>query len=379
MYPTRLIRRFRLVERKFREARMFADAVSSPRHPIMAHIVPIRRCNLSCAYCNEYDNSSKPVPMAEMIHRVDQLARLGTSIVTISGGEPLLHPDLEEIIRSIRARRMIATLISNGYLLTPQRIMRLNRAGLDQFEISIDNVLPDDVSKKSLKVLDPKLAWLNKYAVFDVCVNSVIGASFCAPEDTIRIALRARSLGFKHTIGIVHDRSGQLRSLTEQQQTILNDASIQNKSVFSFARYNEFQMNLAHGLPNRWHCRAGSRYLYICEDGMVHWCSQQRGHPGIPLDRYGREQLDHEFHSIKSCAPYCTIGCVHRVAMLDSLREEPRATLDEWMSSTGGKATRAKHPPLVRLLSWIYLAPKSSIRRRLFVRLTLRLLGVSQS
>ena len=63
------------------------------RHPILAHLIPTRRCNLACGYCNEYDDHSKPVPTAEMLRRVDLLAALGTTIITISGGEPLLHPE----------------------------------------------------------------------------------------------------------------------------------------------------------------------------------------------------------------------------------------------------------------------------------------------
>ena len=46
---------------------------------------------------------------------------------------------------------MLAGLITNGYLLTAERIERLNRAGLDHMQISIDNVMPDEVSKKSLQ------------------------------------------------------------------------------------------------------------------------------------------------------------------------------------------------------------------------------------
>jgi len=92
-----------------------------------------------------------------MPRRVDKLAELGTTIITISGGEPLLHPELDSIIRRIRDHGAIATLISNGYLLTPERIRQLNRAGLDYLQISIDNVKPDEVSQKSLKVLDRKL------------------------------------------------------------------------------------------------------------------------------------------------------------------------------------------------------------------------------
>jgi MoaA/NifB/PqqE/SkfB family radical SAM enzyme len=98
-----------------------------------------------------------PVPLETMLRRIDHLADLGTTIITLSGGEPTLHPDLDAIIRRIHNRGAIATLITNGLLLTPDRIRALNRAGLDYLQISIDNVAPDDVSKKSLRVLDRKL------------------------------------------------------------------------------------------------------------------------------------------------------------------------------------------------------------------------------
>src|SRR5262245_31086984 len=115
---------------------MIAQALKSPRHPILAHIVPIRRCNLSCAYCNEYDSFSDPVPLGEMLHRLDLLAGLGTTVITLSGGEPLLHPHVVEIVRHIRSIGVIAQLITNGYLLTPELIRRFNHAGLDHLQIS---------------------------------------------------------------------------------------------------------------------------------------------------------------------------------------------------------------------------------------------------
>jgi uncharacterized Fe-S cluster-containing radical SAM superfamily protein len=140
-------RKLRAVPRRLREARMFAKAMRSPRHPIVTHIIPTRRCNLACAYCNEYDNFSQPVPTEEMLRRVDRLAALGTTIITISGGEPLLHPQLDCIISRIHEHGIIPTLIINGYLLNPERIRRLNRTGLHQLQISIDNLAPDDISK----------------------------------------------------------------------------------------------------------------------------------------------------------------------------------------------------------------------------------------
>ena len=188
MTLARIKRKLLAVPRRLREARMFAKAMRSDGHPILAHIIPTRRCNLSCAYCNEYDNFSKPVPIEEMLRRIDRLAALGTTIITISGGEPLLHPDLDLIIRRIRDRRIIPTLITNGYLLTPARIRRLNRAGLHNLQISIDNVRPDEVSKKSLSVLDQKLRWLADYAEFDVNINAVVGAGIRNPEDALAVA-----------------------------------------------------------------------------------------------------------------------------------------------------------------------------------------------
>ena len=74
------------------------------------------------------------------------------------------------------------------------------------------------------------------------------------------------------------------------------------------------------GLRNDWRCRAGARYLYICEDGLVHYCSQQRGYPGVPLATYSREDLRREYVTEKSCAPHCTVSCVHQVSIFDSWR-----------------------------------------------------------
>ena len=136
---------------------MLIGALRHKYQPVAAHLIPIRRCNLSCAYCNEYDGHSAPVPLPDLLRRIDRLSELGTGIITLSGGEPLLHPELDAVIRRIRDRGAIATLITNGYLLSRERIERLNRAGLDHLQISIDNLKPDAVSKKSLKVLDQKL------------------------------------------------------------------------------------------------------------------------------------------------------------------------------------------------------------------------------
>jgi len=287
-------------------------------HPLLAHLIPMRRCNLSCVYCNEYDDFSAPVPTPELFRRIDRLASFGTSILTISGGEPLLHPDLDAIIRRIRSHGIICGLITNGYLLTAERIQRLNRARLEYLQISIDNLQPDEVSMKSLKVLDKKLLLLAEHADFQVNINSVVGAGIRNPEDAAVIARRAVSLGFTTTIGILHDASGQLRPLGAKEQEVYGAVKDLGKSWY--ARFNRFQREIAYGRPHEWRCRAGSRYMYICEDGLVHYCSQQRGYPGIPIEKYTVEDLRREYHTEKSCAPYCTISCAQQIALVDNWR-----------------------------------------------------------
>src|SRR3989442_7088992 len=123
--PTTWSRRLKGMHRNLRGAKMVTRALLSTDHPLLAHIIPLRRCNLACEYCNEYDDFSKPVATEVMFQRVDKLAALGTSVVTISGGEPLLHPELDQITARIRQHRIVSGMITNGYLLDPERIERL--------------------------------------------------------------------------------------------------------------------------------------------------------------------------------------------------------------------------------------------------------------
>jgi MoaA/NifB/PqqE/SkfB family radical SAM enzyme len=313
------MRKSKFVKQKLRQFSFIGRALASTRHPVLAHLIPMRRCNLACGYCNEYDHTSAPVPVDVIKSRVDKLADLGTSIITISGGEPMMHPQLDDIIHHIRLGRMIAGLISNGYYFTPERIKRLNKAGLDNLQISIDNVEPDEVSRKSLRVLDKKLRYLSEYADFHVNINSVIGGGIKNPEDALTVARRAVELGFSSTVGVIHDSDGTLKPLSAKEKDIFQQVKkLGNKD---HARLNWFQDSIAEGKPYQWRCRAGARYLYICEDGLVHWCSQQKGYPGIPLEEYSMIDFDREYKTEKWCASTCTLQCVHQVGILDNWRD----------------------------------------------------------
>ena len=315
----RFRRNLKYVHRRFREWRMLWKGIASTDHPVLAHIIPMRRCNLACAYCNEYDDVSKPVPLETMIGRLDRLAALGTTVVSISGGEPLMHPELDEIVAHIRKRRMMAGMITNGYLLTAARIERLNRAGLEHMQISIDNVMPDDVSKKSLKVLDKKLQLLAEHAEFHVNINSVVGGGIRNPQDALTVGRRAIELGL-HLDGGDHPRWRRsastalrrgVRRLSGNQEA--GPRQLRSISILSRTTSRTEKKTSGDAAPAP----------AISTSARTAWCITARSSAATPASRsrdYTVEDIRREFVTEKSCAPRCTVACVHYTSYMDFWR-----------------------------------------------------------
>src|SRR5438067_1835785 len=186
--------------------------------PFLAQLVVTRRCNLSCGYCNEYDDHSPPVPFAALDERLLKLRELRTWVVCLTGGEPTLHPELVRIVarmRELRFRRR--QLITNGYLLTPKLIEALNDAGLTDLQISVDGVKRNAVTVKVLDPLRVKLRELARRARFQVVVSAVIGSA--PPAEALEVVRFARAHGLTPRIILLHDGSGRLNLSAEELAT----------------------------------------------------------------------------------------------------------------------------------------------------------------
>src|SRR5947209_9052533 len=178
--------------------------------PFLAQMVIIRRCNLSCGYCSEYDKVSNPVPLPVLVERLQKLKNLGTFGISLTGGEPTLHPELPRLIRKCRELRFFRTgMISNGLLLRPELIEELNDAGLQEMQISIDGVHPNETTQKVLVNLKKRLQALRDHARFRVVVSGVLGA--CPPQETEEGLSFAKQMGFVQRVLLVHDSDGQLK------------------------------------------------------------------------------------------------------------------------------------------------------------------------
>ena len=298
--------------------------LASPRRPLLVQLVVTRRCNLSCGYCFEYDDHSPPVPADLLEQRIDHAAALGTLVLTLTGGEPLLHPTLDALVARVASHGMVCTLISNGYLLTRDWIERLNEAKLSMLQMSVDNIDANDLSQKSWSYVRKRLDLLREHARFGVTINAVLGSSTL--EQTRQVVGAVREAGFYMTVGLMHDDNGQIQPGLLRDELTATYAEMQRASRKTvFHRTGEgWERDMLEDGASPFKCRAGGRYLYVDEFGLVSYCSQRRGAPGIDLLHYTADDVERAFYEPKGCEAQCTIGCARRASAFDEWREQPR-------------------------------------------------------
>ena len=87
------------------------------RKPLQCSIYLTDRCNLDCSYCTEYDNSRPHPKLEDLKLWIKKIRDLGTMRIALVGGEPLMHPNVVEIVRYCRELGFATSLTTNGFLL----------------------------------------------------------------------------------------------------------------------------------------------------------------------------------------------------------------------------------------------------------------------
>jgi MoaA/NifB/PqqE/SkfB family radical SAM enzyme len=296
-----------------------AKAAVDTKRPVLAQMVVTRRCNLSCGYCYEYDKVSKPVPFDVLKSRIDDFKRLKVVFVTLNGGEPLLHPQIVDLVRYIRDRGMIPMMNSNARVLTPALIKGLNEAGLYGMQISCDSLEDNEVTHKSMRRLKPKLQLLKQHSNFIVRVNGVLGSG--PPSEVIEVGKTVLSFGFDFQCSLIRDSKGRVIPLNEEAKAAYMEIRAM-RGRLPAALNDKFQLPLVAGNEVKWKCRAGARHFEVDGQGLVHLCQPKTGQPAKPLENYTKQDIRHHFYEGKSCSKKCPIAYAHLGSRMDFFRRQ---------------------------------------------------------
>ncbi len=264
--------------------------------PLTASIGVTQRCNSGCYYCDIWKwQNFVPDPTIEELKRIfSSLSNLGVKVVSLSGGEPLLRKDIEEVISIVKNYNMRAQIVTNGISLLKDRITKLVKAGLDCATLSLDIIDPEVYQKLrgvpfriAEQALDSLIYAKEENPHIDVAINCVInryniGKLVPLAEKIVDIGKSKVLINFQSyekVPGRVNDdlipnreiypalceEVEKLIELKKQGVPITNSVTFL-RSIPDFLIYNK--------MPKKFRCSAGYTGVHIWADLNLRPCSQ---------------------------------------------------------------------------------------------------------
>jgi MoaA/NifB/PqqE/SkfB family radical SAM enzyme len=328
------------------------------RKPLQCSLYVTDRCNLDCAYCTEYDNSRPHPSLDDLKKWIRRIRELGTMRIALVGGEPLVHPNIVEIVRYCRELGFATSLTTNGFLLTRKLVAELEDAGLQVMQISVDRMTPSPITKKSFKTILPKLDYFR-----DSKISLHITGVICA--DTLpeaqAVLETGLSRGIPTEVRLVHadplNRFRVDRGPREELERFI-DSMIERKrrgeKIHTSEAILKYQRSLLRGEHVEWTCMAGYKLFFVSAQGKFWICSM------VYTDKHIMDvTLDDLYANYrkKSCQEGCGVYCAVSASLLV---EKPIAVLGREI------VARAKRVPSM-------LSPSSSSRTN-----NMRSLGVTE-
>ena len=281
------------------------------KRPVLVHFEVTLRCNAHCGFCDYWKTPAES--KAEELKSFADAARFfNPMLVTYTGGEPLLRRDLEEIVSAVDAavRLKYVTLITHGGMLTPDRASSLWKAGIHQFNISLDYLDERHDRARGIPGLTAKIFssidGMRARGIDNIRFNTVIKDDNL--EQLMPIVHRAEALGCGVNFSIYTDSKNGNREhllLGEKQRDL--EAAIAELLAFKKRRRGVITNSDAYleQIPH-WTrgttaepCRSGERTIHIDPTGQVKRC------PDFPVDMHWRDYKGYEPINCNACFYAC--------------------------------------------------------------------------
>ncbi len=297
------------------------------RYPLWCAWQITYRCNMRCAFCNYWKDPAGELPeqsLADITRGSRQLARLGSLVISLAGGEPMLRHDLPEIVRQV-ARWHIPFITTNGSNVTAKNARRLMQAGLWGASVSLDYANPTKHDRRrgqcgsfdqAIQALDffssARLHRWQRVNVMTVLLHDNLGEI----EELIRLARAHQAYLMIQPYGILktgstkfrHQPNGVSQHLLELKKRYSNFLS---NPIF----LSRFDQALDSGVPG---CRAGTAFFNIDSAGDISICVEQRHRPLANLYRHRIQDIVRLLRSrarANTCRS-CWYNCRGEVEML---------------------------------------------------------------
>lgn len=243
-----------------------------------------RRCNLQCNFCDYWKDKS---PERRLEDYGSIIRKLNPLHMTLTGGEPLLRRDIEEVISRIRSQTgfVYINLITNGRLLSIEKALSIWRAGLSQLSVSLDFLDERHDLNRGCpglwRHLSDTLPELARTEIDNLCLNTVIMKENL--DDLLDIAATAKEWGFKVSFSTYnrYKSNNPEHSIGDDRLRDLEraiDGLIAWKRKYRNINNSDFYLQ---NIPRYFRdggiggCLAGRKWVQVSPDGVLRRCSDK--------------------------------------------------------------------------------------------------------
>ncbi len=232
------------------------------------------KCQAKCDFCYSdtlYDKNRSNLTVEEIRELWRESRKLGAIHINLTGGEPMMRPDWDEIIRVLTPKSAIVSMVTNGHLLNEKNVIKAKKAGLRYLQVSIDSATPKihDESRKIAGLFHSALngVRLAKKHGIAVSLSTVVTNEYAKNGELAKVI----KLAEQEKVFVLLNLAAMAGKWQENKQIVLDAES---RKIVSELRNNPFvRQNTMYNFRLKEGCPAGLEKVYVTSYGDVTPCT----------------------------------------------------------------------------------------------------------